>query len=497
MRPLLPALLCLSLLVCAVTTFADPVSPVSDPVSPNRLRADILYTHQGEFVQVKPMRPLTLNAHVEQFAYDPLGLEIAYVGSEPQGENTLHFVKTVDARTGHELSRFTVIAPADSQDTGLMLRGWSVSGKYLLLQRFSPDPNEPQTAVSEFLRWDLSTSPPTTRTIRPETALPPEQQSADLEGSADCYPSPDGRWLAFTQSIHTQAADGKPGPDKNAYLLYEPERDKFLPLTLPPNTSFYSWADATHLKIWQGTQRKRFDVITGEISPFTTTPDTTPPDVSKQYPDLSLEVERRSLKNETVKESVGSVDAVIVWVRRSPFGKIPLGVAAAGLMPAQANNFQTTWSPTSAQSILSPTGKQVAFIANDDLYVTDLVTASGAMPREKMAAGLTLDCADEQVLAESNLKQIGLALIQYAQDFDEHFPPTENIEKTLAPYLKSQDVFSVGSTRWVYHGASDVSLASIESPADTVQATMDLPCAHLVLYFDGHVKAYPKQEPTP
>lgn len=105
MRPLLFVFSCLLLLASALTAFADAPPPTS-------LRPDVLYTHQGEFVQVKPMRPLTLNAHVEQFAYDPLGIEIASVGSEPQGENTLHFVKTVDVRTGACQSVWEVGIPA-------------------------------------------------------------------------------------------------------------------------------------------------------------------------------------------------------------------------------------------------------------------------------------------------------------------------------------------------------------------------------------------------
>ncbi len=193
MRPLLFAFLCL-LPAVILPAAADPV-PAPHPSS---LRPDILYTHRGEFVQVSPMRPLTLNAHVEQFAYDPLGLEIAYVGSEPQGENTVHFVKTVDARTGHEISRLTLTAPTESQNAGLMLRGWSVSGKYLLIQRFSPDPNEPDTAVAEFLRWDLSANPPTAKTISLQAALPPEEQSADLDKALPtAILHPIGRWLCL------------------------------------------------------------------------------------------------------------------------------------------------------------------------------------------------------------------------------------------------------------------------------------------------------------
>lgn len=493
MRPFLPALLCLSLLAVAVTTFADPVSTVSDAVSPNRLRPDILYTHRGEFVQVKPMHPLTLNAHVEQFAYDPLGIEIAVVGSEPQGENTLHFVKTVDARTGHEISRFAFTAPSDSQETALMLRGWSTSGKYLMLQRFSPDPNEPQTAVSEFLRWDLSTSPPTTKTINPQGTLSVEQQSADLQGSADCYPSPTGRWLVFTQSIHTQKDTGKLGADKNAYVLYDPERNTFKLLALPPNVGFDAWLDATHLNIWQGSERKQFDVITGQVSPRPAVVNTDKPAVSKQYPDLLLDTEQRDLND--LNNSGGYVPACLVWIRRTPFGKTPLGAAVAGLMPRPAVAAYPGSDDPAA--MWSPTGKQVAFLANHDRYVSDLGSASGALPREKLAAGLTLDCADEQVLAESDLKQIGLGLIQFVQDNDENYPASGDFMAKVYPYIKTMDMFSVGGHKFVYEQPADLALSKMESPAITENGYIDLPCARVVLFADGHVRLFRKQETAP
>jgi len=484
MRPLPLAFLCLLLFVVALTAFADPIPPTS-------LRPDILYTHRGEFVQVSPMRPLTLNAHIEQFAYDPLGLEIAVVGSEPQGENTLHFVKTVDARTGQELSRLTLTAPADSQEANFLLLGFSVSGKYLLLEQFTPDPTQSHASIDEFLRWDLSANPPVVRTINPTEALPVGVMPDD--GTATDYISPKGRWIAFQQGSHEPETDGKPGQNGFIYSLYDIERDTFHSLALSPKALVTSWKDDSHLEFWEHRVEKQFDVITGEISPRPAAANTDKPAVSKQYPDLSIDTQNP--KQQDAKGSNGYIDSYLIWIRRTPFGGKPMGAAVAGLMPQPA----VAAYPGSDDPVAmwSPTGKQVAFIANHDLYVTDLVTASGAMPREKMAAGLPLDCGDERVLAMSDLKQIGLALVQYSQDHDEHFPSTEDIENTLYPYLKTRDVFSVGSTRWVYHGTSNVSLASIDSPAETVEATMDLPCAHLVLFFDGHVKAFPKQETAP
>ncbi len=497
MRPFLLAFCLLPVLLLPVA--ADPAP--NPPPRASSLRSDILYTHRGEFVQVKPMRPLTLNAHVEQFAYDPLGIEIAVVGSEPQGEDTVHFVKTLDARTGHEIRRFAFTEPSESQDTALMLRGWSTSGKFLMLQRFSPDPNEPQTSVSGFLRWDLSISPPMTKTIDLQAALPPEQQSADLAGSANCYPSPTGRWLVFTQSIHTQKDNGKPGPDQNVYLLYDPERDTFQTLNLPPKTVFDAWVDNSHLKIWQEGERKQFDVVTGQVSsrPADTTLDL--PAASTHYPDLSLDTEQRPLID--LRDSGGQVPSCIIWIRRTAFGKTPLGAAAAGLMPSrrEENNIENNddlMNPfKNPQAIWSPTGKQVAFIANDDIYVTDLISVPGGVLKEKLAVGLSLTCAEEKALGESNLKQIGLALVQYAQDDDETYPTADAIQDKLYPFLHTNDVFQIGSHRFVYEEPTELNLTKMEAPAEIENGYMDLPCARLVLFADGHVKSFAKQETMP
>ena len=482
-RRFLPPIALLAFVCFVLPVAADPAAPLPRP---SNLRSDILYTHRGEFVQVKPMRALTLNAHVSQFAYDPLGLEIAVVGSETSGNQTTDFVKTLDAHTGKEISRLAVTAPTDDKNTSFMLTGWSQSGKYLLVEREMVDPENADKVLDENLRWDLSADPPTTSTIQPQSALPPEQQSPDLIGSVNCYLSPDGRWLAFAQSIHTQTADGKLGPNRNVYLLYDTEHNKFLPLALPPNTSLRPWIDSTHLKFWQGTERKRLDIVTGQISPLSHDAEPDPPVTSKIYPDLSLDTQMPDQVDP--QNSGGHLESNLIWIRRTPFGRMPLGAAAAGLMPSYRDH-EVNSDP---QAVWSPTGKQVAFIASGDLHVTDLVSASEALPREKLAVGLKLSCQEEQELAASNLKQIGLGIIQYVQDNDEKFPTADGWIKTIYPYIQSPDVFGVGGHPAVYEQPADLSLAKMESPAITEEAYIDLPCARVVLFCDGHVKVFAK-----
>ena len=473
-RYLLPT----ALLVFALPAAADPALP-----RPSNMRSDILYTHKGEFVQVKPMRALTLNAHVTQFAYDPLGLEIAVVGSEASGDQTTHFVKTIDARTGHELSRFTVVAPQDDTSSGFMLLGWSISEKYLLLRRFIPDPQKPNDWVTEYLRWDLSANPPAAQVIHPESELP---QGAEREEQFDNgFASPDNRWIVFREDFHETDAQGKPEPRQTAYFLYDTEKNSFRTLALPPDASAYSWSDASHLKVDQKTVREQFDVVTGQISPRSASSGADVPAVSKQYPDLMLDTQMPDQVDP--QNSGGHLESNLIWIRRTPFGRMPLGAAAAGLMPSYRDH-EVNSDP---QAVWSPTGKQIAFIASGDLHVTDLVSASGAMPQEKMAVGLKLSCADEQALAVTDLKAIGLAIIQNLQDNDEKYPAADGLIKTLTPYTKTTDIFQVDGHHFVYE-LPGASLAQIESPAVTENGYIDLPCARVVLFCDGHVKVFPK-----
>ena len=473
----LPALLLAlhTMAALALPALADAPPPLPRP---SGLRSDILYTHKGEFVQVAPMRALTLNAHVEQFAYDPLGLEIAVAGYETSGETVTHFVKTLDARTGHEMSRLTL---KDSVEFSPLL-GWSASGKYLLLRRAASDP-ETGLDVSEFLRWDLSADPPASRVIQPRNVLPADIQADAYTGSVSCYPSPTGRWFLFSQRVRTHAASGKRGPDAEALVLYDPERDTLRPLTLPAGEKSYSWGDAMHLNLVGKSQQ--FDVVSGQISP---SPAARPADtsaVSKHYPDLSWEVSADTVQDS--KRSGGLLGIDTIWIRRTPFGRLPLGIAPAGLLPSGSGIFTTT-----NQVQWSPGGTQIAFVAHGDLWVTDLLTPTETLPNEKLAAGLKLSCPEERELAQSNLKQIGLGILQYTQDADEVYPPAAGWAKAIMPYVRTNDLFAVDGHAVVYEEPAGHTMASVDEPASTEMGYIDLPCAHVVLFCDGHVKVFAK-----
>jgi len=97
-----------------------------------------------------------------------------------------------------------------------------------------------------------------------------------------------------------------------------------------------------------------------------------------------------------------------------------------------------------------------------------------------MAGGAALDryLANSRPRAEatgcqSNLKQLALGMMMYAQDYDERYPVAERWTSVLDPYLRNTLIFACParpSLRWGYAMAESVSEAPmkvITAPAQT------------------------------
>jgi prepilin-type processing-associated H-X9-DG protein len=194
------------------------------------------------------------------------------------------------------------------------------------------------------------------------------------------------------------------------------------------------------------------------------------------HPDWELETLQHKLDHGAHEQSV---DATTIWISAPERIKV-LSHLAVGVSPGPAPP-QASWSPQ---------GDAVAYLAIGDLFVTDLVRAD-ATSREKLAAGEPLSCDEERSMATVNLKQLGLGLIQYIQDYDERLPPAGDVHDRIYPYVKDETMFSVGDSNFVYYGNGQ-GLGSFDSPATFVIGAMDTPCAHNVLYLDGHVRSFLK-----
>ena len=124
----------------------------------------------------------------------------------------------------------------------------------------------------------------------------------------------------------------------------------------------------------------------------------------------------------------------------------------------------------------------------------------------------TADVAGANAASTSNLKQIGLGLIQYTQDYDEKLPPMRSsqsmaeisrppargklatVQQVVLPYIRSTQVFAHPITRQLYRPNLNLSgrnLAEINEPARTVAFYEAAPATdgtRAVLYLDGHVR---------
>ena len=446
-----------------------PVAADPDP--------DILYTTRKEFVRVSPPHQLTLNAHISQFDYDPLGLEVACTGSETQGDQTTCFVKTLDVRTGKELHRLTMTV-SQYTEARFTLLGWTPSGKYLLLERTQPKEDDSGASITDLVRWDLSADPPKVKAVE---AVVPVSDGTRTDNFSD-YASPHHQRVLL---VNYYAIDNKL---HSTYSVYDAEQDTLRPLPRPDGVEIlWSWRDDSHVDVIPGPGRKQqqMDVATGQISSVPQ-PASDDPAASKQFPDLNLVVDH---KTQVDSARSGVMASRLIWVCSQPRLKQPLSTVGAGI----------TMGNDDPQAVWSPTGKQIAYLNKGDLYVSDmaLVPASESMAREKYAVGLPLTCPEERDLATSNLKQIGLGIMQYTQDYDENFPTAGGIDEKLLPYLKDRSVFGIGTIHWAYHAPDNLSLAAMDAPANTVIGTMDLPCGQVVLYGDGHVKQVTKEAPPP
>jgi len=463
-------------LPCLLTLLALP------PLPTFALRPDIVYLGGGKFVQVGPLRQLTLGTHVRQFAYEPLGAEVAVTGSETDGDTKTLFVKTVDVRTGHEMNRLTMTAPASDPTAQYSLIGWSGS-RYLLLERWLPstevtqETTEGRPSFLEYLRWDFGAAPPSLSRI---TLLP--LPSGALARFLYVRPSPTGRLVFFRQEYMQKDPATKEDETLKLYWLYDPAKNEAHPISLPAGFESYGqWVDAGHLRLSGDAAQQHvsetLDVLTGATAPYVAPPKTKP--ASSLYPNLTLDTEARTLDD---KQATGAqADSHILWLRRSAPGKDLLSTAAAAV----------TSGDDSPRPVWSPTGRQIAYVTHGDLCVTDL-TVPADIPAERQAVGLPLTCAEERALALVNIKNVDMAMFWYSMRHADKFPTSGEFQSVIASNPDYANDLHTEAVHFVYHEPPDLLRGHLEKQKELVIGEFDLPCARVVLYGDGQVKALPK-----
>lgn len=119
--------------------------------------------------------------------------------------------------------------------------------------------------------------------------------------------------------------------------------------------------------------------------------------------------------------------------------------------------------------------------------------------RQKMAQ-MGQPVGQEQAVnasSASNLKQLGLGILQYAQDHNQTFPPLEDagaMKKAVMPYVKNEDVFVHPGSKEAYQPNASLSskkMSSLAEPNSRVlayEANAGTDGRRAILYADGHVK---------
>ena len=458
-----------------------------------------IYLGQSEVLQAVPPRQLTLNAHVQQFHYQPGGDSIAYIRQDGEGEHLTQSIEFMDARQSNPDTRTLYRLPRHPErhqgdgkppdPYALDLYGWSGDGRYLLFDEWNI--NAIGLPFLKYFCADLGSSPFTVYSV----PLPTKTLTGTDYSDPEIAWSPVHQRVLFAQS--PVQWDPKAAPLPLAYTVYDPATRTLQPITVASGLDVQGWLDGGHLLAvrragGQGGAVTDFshDIGTGADVPLPKKGLKPPsPDSLLHYgrgitsstnpklTDLRLEAQRQPLPD---ARAAVAAEATAIWVRSSHVVKA-MSVLAVTVTPGQ-DDPQVEWSPD---------GESMAYIAHGDLFVSDLVKRP-ATPSEKVAAGEKLECKEERMVIASNLKQLGLGIIQYTQDNDEKFPSGTGWHDTIFPYIKNEDVFNFDGIGLVYHAPTNLSLAAMDSPADTVLATAELPCAHIVLYADGHVKAFNK-----
>jgi hypothetical protein len=143
-------------------------------------------------------------------------------------------------------------------------------------------------------------------------------------------------------------------------------------------------------------------------------------------------------------------------------------------------------------ALLTPDGERPKVLRNSALFYRQ--GALYAAPIEKLDR-TAYEKLRREVLrrqAMNNAKQIGLAMMMYAQDYDENFPPNgDGVRDQIQPYLKNDNVFldpETGRLAFTLASYTDTSLGSIQQPATTPMGYLTGPGGRAIIFFDGHVR---------
>lgn len=402
------------------------------------------------------------------------------------------------------------------------LCGWSADSAYLAFTVTEPGPT-PSSLISpiEYIDLvkgtiktvpfppDLLTPPPpgdSTPAATPEDTDQPGQSppsgSLQFAGTMNAAWAPGANLLAFTAMAEFSGA-----AHTRALCLFDPSSETTRVLVNDNRFLFLNgWLDNSHLLYRVGKDSFVYDLNSNQVGPapaskpLARTAASQPGALTIVSAPASQQLLISANQQPVTAESQAYGNATAIWVQRKG------GLTAMNrlLVDVFRGPAALAWNPDAdSHSQFAPNGGfdrqgryQVAYIAQGDLKVCDLSVRSATL-MEKAVAGEKLPCNQEQLLALQNARQVGLAILQYTQDFDERFPAADGFATGIAPYLPQDVPIDLPNiANFQYTPPADLALGDAASPADTALGEYSLPCGTVTLYMDGHVKVIPTSSPA-
>ena len=176
-----------------------------------------------------------------------------------------------------------------------------------------------------------------------------------------------------------------------------------------------------------------------------------------------------------------SPKGILIYIRNTPLldDKGALKGVVSSLWSAVGEELLAPYCDGDSQPSLSADGRVLAFTKEGKLCLINIEKLTSSLPStEEGDKGLS-----EKV---NQMKQIGLAFLMYCQDYDETFPPAENLRKALYPYLRNELLLSIlTDPHFQYYPPPP--LREIQAPAQTLLARWEAePGLFINLYVDGH-----------
>lgn len=153
------------------------------------------------------------------------------------------------------------------------------------------------------------------------------------------------------------------------------------------------------------------------------------------------------------------------------------------------NNQAALVAADSTLAAVSPKGDAILYVAHGAAFYRALVRLDAQQAR-------TLKERLETAAYMRNAGQIAKALLMYANDYDELFPPNygdEHVAHIISIFLRDKSVFEVNGSFAFRYLLDGQSLATIEAPWETTVGYLELPNGRAVIYADGHVRLEPKR----